>query len=71
MSRWERPSSSTVPDWFWKAVETESHEKRVEVEDCDVAYRRWDGESGRRSIVHSRHERALALVGLHRPSVCR
>ena len=46
MSRWERPSSNTIPDWFFKAVETESQEKRVEVEDCDVAYRRWAGDNG-------------------------
>ena len=44
MSRWERPSSNTVPDWFFKAVETESQQKRIEVEECDVAYRRWEGD---------------------------
>ena len=46
MSRWERPSSNTIPDWFFKAVETESQEKRVEVEECDVAYRRGAGDNG-------------------------
>jgi len=46
MSRWDRPSSNNVPDWFFKAVETEAREKRVEVDDCDVAYRVWDGEEG-------------------------
>jgi pimeloyl-ACP methyl ester carboxylesterase len=46
MSRWDRPSSNTVPDWFFKAVETEAREERVEVDDCDVAYRVWDGDEG-------------------------
>ena len=46
MSRWDRPSSNNVPDWFFKAVETEAREKRVEVDDCDVAYRVWDGDEG-------------------------
>ena len=46
MSRWDRGSSSGVPDWFWKAVETEAREERIEVEDCDVAYRVWDGDEG-------------------------
>lgn len=46
MSRWERPASGNVPDWFWKAVETEATPHRVEVEECDVAYRRWPGDEG-------------------------
>src|SRR4030095_15920499 len=30
-----------IPDWFWKAVETPSAEHKVEVDECDVAYRTW------------------------------
>jgi len=33
----------SLPDWFWQAVETEATEHRVEVEECEVAYRRWPG----------------------------
>jgi pimeloyl-ACP methyl ester carboxylesterase len=39
-----------APDWFWKAVETPASEHRVEVEDCEVAYRRW-GEPGRPGLL--------------------
>jgi pimeloyl-ACP methyl ester carboxylesterase len=47
MSRWDRPKSGgSVPDWFWQAVETEAVQHKVEVEDCDVAYRRWAGDEG-------------------------
>lgn len=40
MARWDRgESSESIPDWFWKAVETEPESRSVEVEECDVAYR--------------------------------
>ena len=29
MSRWERPSSNMIPDWFWKAVETPKRRSTV------------------------------------------
>ncbi len=51
MSRWEHDSETrTIPDWFWQAVETPSFEDRVEVDDCDVVYRRW-GEAGRPGLL--------------------
>ena len=42
MARWDRAPASSVPDWFWRAVETPSEERTVEVEDCDVCYRVWN-----------------------------
>jgi pimeloyl-ACP methyl ester carboxylesterase len=47
MSRWDRGSSNNVPDWFWQAVETNAEPHKVEVDECDVAYRRWAGDEGR------------------------
>ncbi|TDJ22571.1 MAG: alpha/beta hydrolase [Gammaproteobacteria bacterium] len=42
MSRWDRGERETsIPDWFWEAVETPATEHRVEVDECDVVYRRW------------------------------
>jgi len=40
MARWDQEeSTSTIPDWFWKAVETPAETRSVEVDECDVAYR--------------------------------
>jgi pimeloyl-ACP methyl ester carboxylesterase len=47
MARWDQGGESPVPDWFWAAVETESEKHFVEVEECDVFYQRWPGQSGR------------------------
>lgn len=41
MARWERNQIASIPDWFWKAVETEADAKLVEVKGCDVLYREW------------------------------
>ncbi|MYD43705.1 MAG: alpha/beta hydrolase [Gammaproteobacteria bacterium] len=41
MARWDKPTSSGIPDWFWTAVETNSASSQVEVEECDVAYQTW------------------------------
>ncbi len=41
MARWDKPDASTVPDWFWAAVETPTETGRVEVDDCEVVYRHW------------------------------
>ena len=41
MARWDRDSAPAIPDWFWRAVETERDTGTVEVEDCDVFYRTW------------------------------
>jgi pimeloyl-ACP methyl ester carboxylesterase len=46
MSRWDRESRPGAPDWFWAAVETPAEEHRVEVEECDVAYRTWGDSDG-------------------------
>ncbi len=40
MARWDKgESGSSIPDWFWQAVETEPETRSVEVDECDVAYR--------------------------------
>jgi len=41
MARWDREPTSTIPEWFFEAVETEYESRTVTVEDCDVAYQRW------------------------------
>ena len=46
MSRWDRASPGKAPDWFWTAVETPASEHKVEVDECDVAYRVWDDSRG-------------------------
>jgi pimeloyl-ACP methyl ester carboxylesterase len=46
MSRWDRSSSDNAPDWFWTAVEAPASEHKVEVDECDVAYRVWDDSAG-------------------------
>lgn len=46
MARWDRQRESSIPDWFWKAVETESVERTVEVDECEVAYRLWGAAAG-------------------------
>lgn len=43
MARWDRGSDSTIPEWFFEAVETPFEERAVEVDDCDVAYQLWGG----------------------------
>jgi pimeloyl-ACP methyl ester carboxylesterase len=51
MSRWDRGDSEpSVPDWFWEAVETPATEHRVEVDECDVVYRRW-GTTGKPALL--------------------
>ena len=39
-----------IPDWFWRAVETPSADHRVEVDECEVAYRTW-GQAGRPGLL--------------------
>ncbi len=42
MARWDKDKpTSTIPDWFWTAVETEASSHTVEVDECNVAYRRY------------------------------
>ena len=42
MARWEREETNSIPDWFWDAIKRPTTEHRVEVADCDVAYRKWE-----------------------------
>lgn len=41
MARWDKEDSgsTTIPDWFWQAVETPAETRTVEVDECDVVYR--------------------------------
>lgn len=51
MSRWETSGGDEgIPQWFWDAVETRSTEHRVEVDECDVVYRRW-GTAGNTPVL--------------------
>ena len=43
MARWDRDAPTPTPDWFWEAVETPASEHTVEVDECEVAYRVWNG----------------------------
>ena len=43
MARWDKGEGTHIPDWFWRAVETEASAHSVEVDECDVVYRRWSG----------------------------
>lgn len=46
MARWDKEDTgSSVPDWFWTAIETEPSTHMVEVDECDVAYRLWGDSS--------------------------
>ena len=53
MARWDRGNerSGNAPEWFWKAVETESEKRKVEVEGCDVAYQLWDGATAKPPLL--------------------
>jgi pimeloyl-ACP methyl ester carboxylesterase len=51
MARWDREDSGTsIPEWFFQAVETEYQSRTVEVDECDVAYQLW-GEAGKPGIL--------------------
>jgi pimeloyl-ACP methyl ester carboxylesterase len=41
---------SETPDWFWKAVETESEGGSVDVSDCDINYLQWS-QPGKRGLL--------------------
>lgn len=51
MARWETESSSTIPEWFFTAVETEYQTASVEVDDCDVVYQRWGEASDKPGLL--------------------
>ena len=42
MARWDKgDTTSTIPDWFWKAIDVEPQTGTVEVDECDVYYRHY------------------------------
>ena len=41
MARWDRAGEPSIPQWFWKAVETTPEHRVVEVGECDVRYSLW------------------------------
>ncbi|MEM1432455.1 MAG: alpha/beta hydrolase [Pseudomonadota bacterium] len=44
MARWDRGNTgSSIPEWFFEAVEAPVTDHAVEVEECDVHYRLWEG----------------------------
>jgi pimeloyl-ACP methyl ester carboxylesterase len=52
MARWDKDTGPTIPEWFFEAVETESSEHHVEVDECDVVYQRWgEADSSRPGLL--------------------
>ena len=48
MARWDRgPTESSIPPWFFEAVEAPVTDHTVEVDECDVHYRVWEGSKER------------------------
>ena len=45
MARWEREDTEAVPQWFWDAIDVESRQDTVEVDDCAVFYQVWGDSS--------------------------
>jgi pimeloyl-ACP methyl ester carboxylesterase len=39
MARWDKDETTSIPDWFWEAVDTPAESRTIEVDECDVAYR--------------------------------
>jgi len=51
VARWDSEDTGTsIPDWFFEAVETEYATRSVEVDDCDVVYQLW-GDSGKPGLL--------------------
>lgn len=42
---------STIPDWFWAAVETPRTEAVVEVDECDVRWQAWEAPADAPSVL--------------------
>ena len=57
MARWHRTDATPgIPEWFFKAVDTESEVGAVEVDDCDVVYRCWGNPANRGMLlIHGMH----------------
>ena len=52
VARWDRAGTApTIPEWFFEAVETQSAVGTVEVDDCDVVYRRWASAADRDMLL--------------------
>ena len=46
MARWEQNQNEEIPEWFWDTIRHKSIDRMVEVEECDVCYRRWGSGTG-------------------------
>ena len=57
MARWDSSSDGPkIPDWFFEAVETEPESRSVEVDECDVMYRRYgDKSQPGMLLIHGMH----------------
>lgn len=51
MARWDQVSTTTVPQWFWDAVETEYATGTVEVDECDIYFQDWHSSSSRELLL--------------------
>ncbi len=45
MARWDTEEPTSIPEWFFEAVETPSQQGSVVVDDCDVSFRTWGDSS--------------------------
>lgn len=50
MARWDKAPDDTVPEWFWRAIDTLSREAHTLVHDCQVVYRTW-GDSAKPPVL--------------------
>ncbi len=51
MARWDREDrGSSIPEWFFQAVETPYETRSVEVDECDVVYQLW-GDAGKPGLL--------------------
>jgi pimeloyl-ACP methyl ester carboxylesterase len=51
VARWDRDDDgSSVPEWFFEAVETPYQTRSVEVDECDVVYQLW-GDAGKPGVL--------------------
>ena len=57
MARWDSNADTPkIPDWFFAAVETEPESRSVEVDECDVMYRRYgDKSKPGMLLIHGMH----------------
>ena len=50
VARWDREDTVTIPQWFWDAIDVESRQATVEIDDCDVFYQEW-GDSSKPGVL--------------------